>query len=326
MTHPSAHHAPTHLSGIPSPRSHHGSLVAVLFTVALVSLLLFALHPIARELSFLMVFSIILSVAACSVLLPGSLFFTLALANLVAVYSCFFVIILDSHFRTIDLVWQWIGYISPLLAFLAGTVLRRRQIRLIIHSRTAPNPSTYAHALLMLLPLIGIAIMAMVFASSRHSPEPLRDAFLLAMGSASILIGIASRDMAVFLLVTGLLFESFFHRMTELIAPIFAFFTFYSFVILISGALYAGIDAATHMSHFKIMGASRIITFPEALYFSLATLATVGYGDIVPASNIMRMLAAIEVLCGVVLLLFGFNEILTHAREVRSTHDETTKE
>ena len=326
MTHLPSHHAPAHLHEIPSPRSHHGSLVAVLFTVTLVSLLVFALHPIAHELSFLMVFSIIFAVAVCSALLPGSLFFTLALANLVAVYSCFFVIILDSHFRTIDLVWQWIGYMSPLLAFFAGTVLRRRQIRLIVRSHTAPNPSAYAHALLMLLPLIGIAVMAMVFASSRHDPESLRNAFLLAMGSSSILVGIASRDMVVFLLVTGLLFESFFHRMAELIAPIFAFFTFYSFVILVFGALYAGIDTATHLSHFKILGAERIITFPEALYFSLATLATVGYGDVVPVSNIMRMLAALEVLCGVVLLLFGFNEILTHAREVSSTHDETPKE
>lgn len=313
-----SHHATAPHSSTQPTRPRHGPLVAILFTILLVGLLVFAIHPIARELSFLMVFSIILAVTACSTLLPGSLFFTLSLANLIGVYSCFFVIILDSHFRNIDPMWHWIGYMAPLVAFFAGSLLRRRQIREIIRSNEEPNPATYAHALLVLLPLFVISLLAMVFATTRHDPDSLRNVFLLAMGMSSIVVAIASRDMVVFLLVTGQMFESFFRRMAELIAPIFAFFTFYSFVILIFGAVYAGIDSATQVAHFKIMGDPRLITFPEALYFSLATLATVGYGDIVPFNNVARMLSAFEVLCGVLLLLFGFNEIISHAREIRT--------
>ncbi|HTR42424.1 MAG TPA: ion channel [Pseudomonadales bacterium] len=36
----------------------------------------------------------------------------------------------------------------------------------------------------------------------------------------------------------------------------------------------------------------------KAIYFSLITLTTVGYGDIVPASNVARMLAAMEAITG----------------------------
>ena len=37
----------------------------------------------------------------------------------------------------------------------------------------------------------------------------------------------------------------------------------------------------------------------ELLYFSLVTLTTVGYGDIVPIAGEVRMLAALEAIAGV---------------------------
>jgi hypothetical protein len=36
----------------------------------------------------------------------------------------------------------------------------------------------------------------------------------------------------------------------------------------------------------------------DAFYFSLVTLSTVGYGDIIPVSNVARMLAAMEAITG----------------------------
>jgi hypothetical protein len=44
--------------------------------------------------------------------------------------------------------------------------------------------------------------------------------------------------------------------------------------------------------------AGRTLAGFEALYFSFATLSTVGYGDIFPVANVARMLAMLEATCG----------------------------
>jgi len=46
-------------------------------------------------------------------------------------------------------------------------------------------------------------------------------------------------------------------------------------------------------------------------------MSTVGYGDIVPHSNLARVLASIEIVCGFMLLLFGVSELLEYTREHR---------
>jgi len=300
----------------------HLPLPAILFTIIMVALLTFATHPIAHELSFLMVACIIGAVVASTALLPGSIFFTLALANLIAVYACFFIIILDSHFRIVEATWQWVGFAAPLAAFFAGVMLRRKEIGEIVRTHGEPDPSEFSHALLILVPLGAISTTAMVYTSSHRDPETLRDIFILSMSITAAIAFFASRVVAVFLLITGLLFESFFERMKRMIAPVFAFSTFYSFTVLVFAALYAGIDSVTDYDHFLIGGHVREITFPEALYYSLVTLATVGYGDIVPHSNVMRLLSGLEVVSGVLLLLFGFNEILEFTRESRRKNKE----
>jgi Ion channel len=44
--------------------------------------------------------------------------------------------------------------------------------------------------------------------------------------------------------------------------------------------------------------AGRLMKGVNALYFSFATLCTIGYGDIVPVSNVARMLAILEAVAG----------------------------
>ena len=74
--------------------------------------------------------------------------------------------------------------------------------------------------------------------------------------------------------------------------------------------------------HFAINGVVRDITFPESLYFSLVTLSTVGYGDIVALSNPIRVLIGSEIVVGILLLLFGVSEILAQARTRRGGPQE----
>jgi hypothetical protein len=63
-------------------------------------------------------------------------------------------------------------------------------------------------------------------------------------------------------------------------------------------SLYSSIDAfypgAIQLSHSAVTDRST-----ELLYFSLVTLSTIGYGDVVPIGGEVRMLAALEGLTGV---------------------------
>ena len=74
--------------------------------------------------------------------------------------------------------------------------------------------------------------------------------------------------------------------------------------------------------HFRVGTVMRPLNYSEAMHFSIVTISTVGYGDIVPASNLARILASIEVVCGVMLLLFGVSELLEYTREHRRRRDE----
>jgi Ion channel len=62
-------------------------------------------------------------------------------------------------------------------------------------------------------------------------------------------------------------------------------------------ALVAKLDPHAFITTISSLADKPVIGF-KALYFSLITLSTVGYGDIVPVSNVARMLAAMEAITG----------------------------
>jgi inward rectifier potassium channel len=57
---------------------------------------------------------------------------------------------------------------------------------------------------------------------------------------------------------------------------------------------------------------ARPYSFPDAFFFSIETLATVGYGEMYPATPYGHVIAAIEIVCGL-----GFTAILTGLTFVR---------
>jgi hypothetical protein len=60
-----------------------------------------------------------------------------------------------------------------------------------------------------------------------------------------------------------------------------------------------------------VEGTFRGLSFSESIYFSINTISTVGYGDIIPYSNFARLLSTLEVFCGIMLLLFGVRSCLS---------------
>jgi hypothetical protein len=131
-----------------------------------------------------------------------------------------------------------------------------------------------------------------------------------------LIVFTVSRDVAIFLVdeasVRGVLLP---HPAAG--GPGLRFPHLYSLLIILFASAYHIISQYTGNSHFYVGGAPRALSFSESIYFSIISISTVGYGDIVPHSSAARLLASIEVVCGFMLLLFGVSELLEYTREHR---------
>lgn len=161
------------------------------------------------------------------------------------------------------------------------------------------------------------AIAAATFALPRLGLDPDTINLLLvgSMGVFTLLVAGVSRQVSLFLIDTGLLFDQFIVRTGRLFRPAFAFFTLYSFIVIVFAMIFRIMDRLAPEPIFLIEGACSAISFSDSRYFSLITMSTVGYGDITPTGEVVRVVAAIEVLLGILLFLFGFAEIMRYVRE-----------
>lgn len=266
--------------------------------------------------------AVIFVVASFHYFLHSSRAFDLALANLIGIYACIFLFFAQSSFEQVGVKALSLGFLMPLGAFFVGSLRGRHQIRRVAVPESLPTQRNFARILVWLLPVGAIGVLTLFLPQGAGAYEVQLAALLGAMLAISIIVLVVSRDVAVFLLDTGLLFEEFFVRISGLVVPAFAFLTFYSLLIILFASFYSIADHLTRAPNFRIDGTVRALNFPEALYFSLTTLSTVGYGDISPASNPARLLTAVEIVCGILLLLFGFNEIFSFAREHASRRHE----
>ncbi|MFD2205343.1 potassium channel family protein [Kiloniella antarctica] len=292
----------------------HGIWRAVGFTVFF--LLLVALAMGSVNLLQLAVFLLVI-VSSLTYLLsvfPGSRFFSIAVANFLALYTSLFHFFLTTNFSSIDAELGVIGFTMPVLGFFGGTWLQRKSIKSIVLSHKNSDIGIRAGAARWLLPvsLIGIATF---FVPAGSIPLLWEEAiFFLAMGGITLVVMVVSKQVATFLLDVGLLFESFFLRIESLIMPAFAFLTFYSMNVMIFGFIYRIIDHYSSAVHFSISGVVKPISFSESLYFSIITLSTVGFGDIVPLSHVIKAVVSLQIIVSVMLLLFGFSEIMSFSK------------
>jgi voltage-gated potassium channel len=258
-----------------------------------------------------------LAIAALQLLFPVGRLFSIAFANLIAVYAAIFSLFVEEVFSGVDPALLSIGFSLPIFAFVAGCWVRREQVRAVVAHPALRSERRMLGAFLWLFPtfVIGGGVLLL----SRVA-EPIANTAVVLIG-AMTLIGLivfsVSRDVAVFLVDAGLLFEEFFFRIQRLVIPAFAFLTFYSLLIILFASAYHIISQYTGNTHFYVGGAPRALSFSESIYFSIISISTVGYGDIVPHSSVARLLASVEVVCGFMLLLFGVSELLEYTREHR---------
>ena len=250
-------------------------------------------------------------------LFPGRSFFSLTFTNLVAVYAAIFAFFLEELFGQIGPDISALGFCLPILAFLLGCWLRRTDIQAVIDKPDIRGGQALYGALAWLIPVFLVGAAIVVLSWFAESFVNTNRAFLLSMLVIGSIVFVVSTSVAIFLVDAGLLFEEFFGRMSKLAVPAFAFLTFYALLVILFASIFSIISQFAGPDHFRVGTVTRSISFSEAIHFSIVTISTVGYGDIVPASNIARLMASVEVICGVLLLLFGVSELLEYTREHR---------
>ena len=78
-----------------------------------------------------------------------------------------------------------------------------------------------------------------------------------------------------------------------------AFVVGYAAIVLIFACFYSAAWQYNRTTAFRGVDAIHFPSFADFIYFSVVTMSTVGYGDVIPANAITRSLACIEVVIGI---------------------------
>jgi voltage-gated potassium channel len=293
-------------------------LIRATLSLAFLFIVAVATAGISSPLFFAIMLSAGFAIAAIQMLFTINPLFSFAFANLVAIYAAIFSLFVEEVFRGVDPELLSIAFALPIFAFVAGCWRRRDQVRAVVDHPTIRSERRMLGAFLWLFPIFIVGGTLLLLS---HVAEPAAKNAGVLLG-AMVLIGLivfaVSREVAILLVDAGLLFEEFFFRISRLAIPAFAFLTFYSFLVILFASAYCILSQFTTDAHFYVGGVPRPLSFSESIYFSIVSISTVGYGDIVPHSNLARLLASLEVICGFMLLLFGVSELLEYRRENRT--------
>ena len=249
---------------------------------------------------------IILPVALFRRLFPEAGLFALALANLLSVYACLYVYFVEANFIPVTPWAEATAFLLPIITFVAACLAKQQHIRHLAERRPRLRRQDLI-GMVWLLPIVAIGILtyglpALISGKLARRRAPVVDGPHIGIGVAARRAdrSVSARNRRV---VRNLFRQSRPHGGAgiRLLQRLFA-------ADHRLAALFSLIDRILPGAQFSISGVARPITFAESLYFSVSTMATIGYGDILPIDDSVRMLAAIEVITGILLLLFGFAE------------------
>lgn len=246
-------------------------------------------------------------------LFPGGLHFALTVANFLAIYACLFVFFREANFAGASDLAALVALILPVATFLGACFWQRQAIGAAIRARRL-RELVHLPRLTRWVPMV-LAVCALSFAwpDFRLSGEAQGMLLVGSMAAVSATVAFAVRDVVLLLIDVALIFEDVAARLNRLVMPVMAFLTFYSLLVVVFACLYRIAQGTMAEPQFVLHGAPHRISFAEAVYFSVITIATVGYGDFAPSGALVRVVAAAEVVAGLLLLLFGFSEIMRSA-------------
>lgn len=257
-------------------------ILGITLTIFLLTLIELSVEEVGGYFLFLMFSVVVALVVAIHVLFDSSVFFPLSLANFISVYTCVFIFFTPTNFQNVPDWAAHVGYTFPLAAFVAEAALRRSDIQSIVTANRVREERRFGRELRWLVPVVVFAILIFVARKWFEGREAETVLLLAYMGAIGAALFFASHDVATFMLDTGILFEEFFQRVPELLVPAFAFLTFYSMLVIVFACVYRIAGRFSSEPQFLILGRTTELSFPNALYFSLITVSTVGFGTFVP--------------------------------------------
>ncbi|MEJ0017004.1 MAG: potassium channel family protein [Acetobacteraceae bacterium] len=246
-------------------------------------------------------------------LFPGGAHFGMTVANFLAIYACLFEFFRDANFAAASRGAALVAVALPVLGFLGGCILRRRQVFSIIHARRIRELEALPRLAGWLLGAMGVGAASFALPRFELDAQAQGLALIGAMALITLFIVVSVRDVILVIVDVAMVFEGVAARLDRLVRPMVAFLTFYGLLVVVFACLYRIADLTAGAAQFTLHGTPARISFVDSLYYSVATITTLGFGDIAPASLLVRAISGAEVVSGVLMLLFGFSEIMRSA-------------
>jgi len=266
--------------------------------------------------------AVVLGVAAFGLgllyrLFPRGLHFAFGTATGLALYATLFVVLGRAQFPHAADWSRPVAFLLPVLAFLGTVFWRRRELAEVAEKQEAESLDLLPYAARWLAGVSAIGVVCFALPVNRLEAGAQALALIGAMAAIGGVVAFSVKDVVRLLVDVALIMEELGSRARHLAVPIVAFLLMYALLVIGFGATYRLADGMSHHALFMGPDGPIRLSYSDALHFSIATLSTVGYGDIRPSDDGARVLASLEVLAGQLLLLFGFAEIM-RSRRLRS--------
>lgn len=250
-------------------------------------------------------------------LFPRGLHFALGTATGLALYATLFAVLGQAQFPRAPDWSRPIAFLIPVFAFLGMVWWRRRDLAHVAEQQASESLDQLPHAARWLVAVAGVGVVCFALPINRMEPPSQAMALLLAMAAIAAMVALAVRDVVRLLVDVALIMAELAGRARHLAVPVVAYLVLYSLLVICFAGGYRIADSLSGIPLFEGPEGPIRLTYSDALHFSVATLSTVGYGDIQPRDDGIRVLASMEVVAGQLLLLFGFAEIMRSRRAHR---------
>jgi hypothetical protein len=240
--------------------------------------------------------------------------FALGAANGLAMYACLYAVLGRAGFPEAPGWARGIGFVLPVFAFVIACWHRRLLLRTWAQGEEPADIAHLPRFARWLVATGAVGVVSLAVPINRLDPGAQALALLLAMAVIAVISVIAVADVVRLLVDMAVIFRAVTLRLSRLAVPIAAFSSIWALLVVIFGCLYRISDGLSAGPLFHGPAGPIRIDFSDALHFSVVTLSSVGYGDIQPVDDGIRVLASIQMLFAQLLLLFGFYEIMRGSR------------